>query len=48
MTDTQQIQRRRALNTARAILLIAKANGGSGLDGVWEYLRDCLDTEGAN
>lgn len=46
MTDTQQIQRRRALRAARAILLVCKANGGSNLDGIWSYLRDCLDTEG--
>ena len=42
MTDTKQIQRVRALTAARVILLHCKSIGGSGLDGVWEYLRDEL------
>jgi hypothetical protein len=37
--------RRLALRAAREILLAAKANGGTGLQGVWEYLRDQLDAE---
>ena len=48
MRDTSQTQnkeRRWALTAARIILLSCKARGGSGLDGVWLYLRDALDEE---
>ncbi len=41
MSETQQ--RKQALRAARALVLAARNNGGRGLDGIWEYLRDELD-----
>ena len=38
------MERIKALRDARGILLAVRAAGGTGLNGVWEYLRDELDT----
>ena len=36
-------QRKQALRAARALVLVARSEGGKELDGIWEYLRDELD-----
>ncbi len=37
------MNRKQALQAARALVLAAKNAGGTGLNGVWDYLRDQLD-----
>ena len=37
--------RKQALRQARQIVLDARNAGGTGLQGVWEYLRNELDGE---